>query len=206
MNLVKVRHTYSHMPWHICASAVSEVRSGRQRAAILALVILFTSSLHTSTLSANELVEKSPFLPPDHNAKPAEPEKPEVQPQGPISRELEFRGIVKMDGKYQFSIYNKKDQKGYWLTENEAAKSGLVVRDFDADSSSVIVNMNGRSERLTLADTSDSPMPVAQAKPTTPNQASPVLPPQLNNRNQAGNSNNKRTIPRRRVILPKKTN
>lgn len=169
-------------------------------------LLLFTLilTLPLSLFSDNSLSEKSPFLPPGHGSKPKEAE-PAVQPQGPISREIEFRGIIKMGGVYQFSVTNKKDQKSYWLKENEG-QAGISVSNYDPNSSSIVVLMNGRSERLTLMSASETPMPVAQAKPATPNTArTAVLPPQLTNIN-TGSANNRKVVPRRRVILPKKTN
>ena len=172
-----------------------------------AFLLVLLLALPSSITFADTLAKKSPFLPPGHGAKAPEPVKPSVQPQGPISRELEFRGIVELGGVYKFSIFNKKDQKGYWLTENEALESGLSARGYDADSSSIIVNMNGRSERLTLMSATDNPMPVAQAKLPAAKPQRPLagLPPQVANPNQTGN-NTKRVIPRRRVVLPKRTN
>lgn len=173
---------------------------------VVSTLILGLSALLTPLCAESSLSEKSPFLPPGHGVKPPEPVKPTVQPEGPITRELEFRGLVEIGGVYQFSIFNKKDQKGYWLKEDKASESGIVVRDYDEDSSSIIVNMNGRSERLTLMAATENPMPVAQATATTVNPATPNLPPGLNIQQQSNDNTNRRTIPRRRVVLPKKTN
>ena len=169
------------------------------------IVLLITLTIHSSLFSADSLADKSPFLPPGHGEKAAEPVAP-VQQQGPISREIEFRGIIQLGGTYQFSIFNKKDQKGYWLKEN-VSQNGISVRGYDAASSTVVVNMNGRSERLTMMSATDNPLPVAQAKPTPPtppknNVRAPIVPPNLNNQNQEANS--QRVIPRRRVVLPRK--
>lgn len=167
-----------------------------------ALVLTFVLAFHSSLFADNQLVKKSPFLPPGYGEKEPEPPAPVVQPQGPISREIEFRGIVQLGGKYQFSLYNKKEQKGYWLKEN-ASEDGIAVNSFDANASTIVVLMNGRSERLTLMDATENPMPVAQATPAAASIKSP-LPPQLQNQRNNNPSNKRRTVPRRRVILPKK--
>ncbi|MGB0743650.1 MAG: hypothetical protein ACPGSB_03900 [Opitutales bacterium] len=174
---------------------------------VLSVIILLFSLL--PQLSANKLTDKSPFLPPGHGVKEPEITKPPVQSQGPISRQIEFRGIVQLGEVLQFSVFNKKDQKSYWLKENEN-KAGISISSYDESSTSIIVFLNGRSERLELHDATENPLPVAQAIAGTPqkNARPAVLPPGLNNRqpvpNRSSSSNNR--VPRRRVILPKKTN
>jgi len=165
----------------------------------LALVLPLTAS---STLES-----KSPFLPPDHNKKTVVAPKP-VQQNGPISREIEFRGVVELNGNYQFSLFNKTDQKGYWIKQGDS-KEGISVSSFDLSSMSVTISQNGRSERLTLMESTDSPLPVAVSapptkQPTVKNNKQPQLPPGLQNAANTNNRSTKRTIPRRRVILPKK--
>lgn len=163
------------------------------------LFLLFNAPLFSDT----KLSEKSPFLPPGYGKEETKPAEPVVQPQGPISREIEFRGMVQINGVYQFSIYNKKEQKGYWLKENER-ENGLSVSNFDENASTIVVLMNGRSERLTLMAATEKPLPVSQAGPTGPNKKRPAaLPPELRNK-KSSNTNRRKVVPRRRVILPKK--
>ncbi|MGB1127815.1 MAG: hypothetical protein ACPG3X_05555 [Opitutales bacterium] len=161
------------------------------------------SVLPCSVFADESLSKKSPFLPPDHGTKTSVPAQPKVQPQGPISREIEFRGVVQLGGTYRFSLFNKKQNKSYWI-EEKVSQDGLSVRSFDAGSSTVVVNVNGRSERLTLMTATDSPLPVALNHSQSKLPQAPVLPPQINppqNKNST-----KRVIPRRRVILPTKDN
>ena len=161
-----------------------------------------------SVLSAESLESSNPFLPPGYGEKKEAP-KPVVQSNGPISREIEFRGLVKMKGQYQFSLFNKRDQKSYWLKENEAAAQGISVRNYDSGSQSLTVSMSGRTERITLIAANSSPLPVvASVSPpvnTNGNANKPGLPPVLQNITKPNNNNDvKRAVPRRRVILPKK--
>ena len=161
-----------------------------------------------SMLSAESLESSNPFLPPGYGEKKEAP-KPAVQSNGPISREIEFRGFFKMKGQYQFSLYNKRDQKSYWLKENEAAAQGISVRNYDSGSQSLTVSMSGRTERITLISASSSPLPVvASFSPpvnTNVNAKLQGLPQALQNTSKPNNNNDvKRAVPRRRVILPKK--
>ena len=178
------------------------------RKAFLRLAALI--ALTAAPLSASaSLADKSPFLPPNYNQKPAAPIKAAIQPQGPVSREIEFRGVIQMEGEYRFSVFNRKEQKAYWLYENQA-EDGISVREFDPDSSSVVVNLNGRAERINLATASDSPLPVTRSAPSQATSNRPALPqikpPQLARPNPNNSGNTRRTVPpRRRVILPKQT-
>ena len=161
-----------------------------------------------SVLSAESLQSSNPFLPPGYGEKKEAP-KPVVQSNGPISREIEFRGLIKMKGQYQFSLFNKRDQKSYWLKENEAAAQGISVRNYDSGSQSLTVSLSGRTERITLITANSSPLPVvASVSPpinTTGNTNKPELPPPLQNVTKPNTNNDvKRAVPRRRVILPKK--
>lgn len=170
--------------------------------------LTFALLASVSVLSAETLVSSNPFLPPGYSEKKEAP-KPVVQSNGQISREIEFRGRFKMNGQYQFSLFNKRDQKSYWLKENEAAAQGISVRNYDSDSGLLTVSMSGRTERLTLKIASSTPLPVlASVSPpinTNGNAKQSALPPPLQNITKANDGNNtNRAVPRRRVILPKK--
>ncbi len=170
----------------------------------LTLTLTFASA---QSAVADTLESKNPFLPPGYGTEKPEPSKPVVQVNGPISREVEFRGLIKLDGNYQFSVFNKSENKSYWIMENQS-EGGITVRGYDARSKTITVNMNGRSERLTLMSATDAPLPVVSSvtQTATPNANQPVLPPGLGNlTNKNSNNSNRRTVvPRRRVILPKK--
>ena len=170
--------------------------------------LTFALLASVSVLSAETLESSNPFLPPGYGEKKETP-KPVVQSNGPISREIEFRGLVKMNGQYQFSLFNKRDQKSHWLKENEAAAQGISVRNYDSNSRSLTVDMSGRTERLTLVTASSAPLAVVTSvsQPVTTNGKAkqPAFPPTLQNTTKANNNNNTRNaVPRRRVILPKK--
>ena len=177
-----------------------------KRASCRSLTFALLASV--SVLSAETLESSNPFLPPGYSDKKEAP-KPIVQSNGPISREIEFRGIFEVNGQYQFSLFNKRDQKSHWLKENEAAEQGISVRNYDSNSRSLTVNMSGRTERLTLVTASSSPLPVvssvSQPVTTNGNAKQSALPPGSQNITKANNGNNtNRAVPRRRVILPKK--
>jgi hypothetical protein len=151
----------------------------------------------------SKLSSNSPFLPPDYKDSKTVVTKPVVpQSNGPISREVEFRGVVQFNGVYEFSLFYKTEQRGYWIAENQS-ESGISVRSFDADTMTVTVTLNGRSERLSLMSATESPIPVT-ASTTAVKAPAAILDAGIPNINTPNTTNpTTRTIPRRRVILPK---
>lgn len=169
-------------------------------------MVLLAFPLCVGRLSAedSQLKTNSPFLPPGYKDSKVVVAPPIVQQtNGAISREIEFRGVVQFNGVYEFSLFNKTEQRGYWIAENQS-DGGISVSSFAPDSMAVTVTLNGRSESLSLMSATDSPLPVP-ASQSTPAKTPSVRPniPGLNTSKTA--SDTRRTvIPRRRVILPKK--
>jgi len=166
---------------------------------LLALPLLIAPALaQTSSLS-----EKSPFLPRGYGEKEPEPvQPPVVQNNGPISQTIEVRGVMKWGNRFQFSVFNKKENKSYWIDEDETVEQ-ISARDYDPDSQSLTISMNGRSERLSLMDASESPLPVASSTAASGNRQ-PNLPANLSRENSGSSDNNRKVVPRRRVILPRR--
>jgi hypothetical protein len=168
------------------------------------LIALACLALSASLSAADSKLESnSPFLPPGYNTKKPEPPKPVQQVNGPLSRELEFKGVVQMNGIYEFSLFHKSENRGYWIPEN-GSENGISVSDFKLDPMQINVTLNGRTEQLTLVTATDSPLPIATSPAARP-QRPPNQPniPGLNTSNKRPSTTN-RVIPRRRVILPKK--
>ncbi|MEM1221195.1 MAG: hypothetical protein AAGH40_00410 [Verrucomicrobiota bacterium] len=172
----------------------------RSQFAYTILSIFF--ALSSLQAESSDLNENSPFLPPGYGEETENaPQKPVPVTNGPISREIEFRGLIQLGGVYKFSLFSKNEQKGYWIRQNQTVE-GISVQSFDLDSMTVVVGKNGRAERLTISSATDSPLPVSVAKAPQSNQ------PAQRNATTANNNQNtptrKQVVPRRRVILPKK--
>lgn len=168
----------------------------------LSLALLCT----LSTLGAETLESSNPFLPPGYGKQEEAPPPPPPPVNGPISRELEFRGIVELNGVLEYSLFHKTEQKGYWLEENQS-KNGIEVRGFNRNSKTLTVSMNGRTEQLTLMSPNETPLPVATSINTGGGERNQPagLPPGLQNPSNTNNNdgdNRRRVVPRRRVILP----
>lgn len=151
-----------------------------------ASVSLFVALASTGrgALESN-LVSQSPFLPPGWGKQTAPVKPVEEAPvvQGPLGRELEFRGIFEMGGVTQFSVFDKTTQKGQWITLNGGTDRFSIVR-YNSDKDSIVIQAGGRSEELKLATADDKPIPiVGQAPPNfspptpAPNFVPPTPPP-----------------------------
>lgn len=157
-----------------------------------------------ATAAESTLETNSPFLPPGYNTPKPPPPKPAPKTNGPLARELEFRGVFQMNGVYEFSLFHKKENRHYWIPEN-GSEGGVSVRNFNLDAMSINVTLNGRTEQLSLMAATDSPLPIPTSVTAKPGQ--PPKPPNLPlglNRPNTTNTTTNRPVPRRRVILPKK--
>ena len=173
-------------------------------ATIKILLVVASYGILQLTLSASSLETDSPFLPSGYSKKKPAPVRPTPATNGPLAKQLEFRGVVQMNDTYEFSLFNKKENRGYWIPENGNV-NGVSVRNFKLDSMTITVSLNGRTEQLTLMSATDSPLPVATSTVTKPPQpAQPPIIPGLNTNTAQKKNTSSRVIPRRRVILPKK--
>ncbi|MGB0343936.1 MAG: hypothetical protein ACPGGJ_00950 [Coraliomargarita sp.] len=171
------------------------------KAAALAALCLALAPL---TLPAQKtLQDDSPFLPPGYGISKTPP-PPQVAPQGQIARSLELRGLMRIGANYTLSFFDKQTQKSFWIEENKSHPDGYRVGRYNPDNLSIPVTKNGRTEQITLISSSNTPSPVNASVNLGSSPRAPAKPtialPKPNNQTKK----NVRSIPRRRVILPKK--
>lgn len=182
------------------------------------LLLLSSCLCFSGVLSAepSKLESHSPFLPPGYSNKPKQPPQRAVQraTSSPLTKDLEFRGVVQLNGAYVISLFKKSENKSYWITE-DGSEDGMSVSKFDADSMKVTVTSDGRSEQLSLMAASENPLPVVTgaASATASKPIQPPIPapssnvqPAANSTRQATNTARRRTIPRRRISTPQNRN
>ena len=159
------------------------------------LYLIFDTGLNANTLKNN-----NPFLPKDHEKKINSVPTPKPLPQGTINKLVEFRGFYTLGNTTQFSLYNKRENKAYWISLNQS-EGGISVSNFDERSKSVTISMNGRTERLTLMSATSTPLPVISSYNQADNQTkSPTAGGSVSQKQPT----NRNIIPRRRVVLPQK--
>lgn len=86
----------------------------------------------------NSLIANSPFLPPGY---PSTQVTPGGGSNGPIiipavkeeKPKLAFKGYVRHQGVWKFSILDRKTGKTQWLQKGQLTGSGLLIKAFDPD-------------------------------------------------------------------------
>lgn len=110
------------------------------------LVVLVVSGI--GNLRADSLTSRSPFVPAG------------FQPPGEMAAasaaaapatSLEFRGYYKIADTYYFLV-SPRNQAGRWLAQGES-EEGFVVNQFDATGNRVLVQYNGQTQWVELAET-----------------------------------------------------
>ena len=120
-------------------------------------------------LTAGTLENKNPFLPKGYGEKNNSVSTPKLLPPGTINKLVEFRGFLTLGSITQVSLYNKRENKAYWISLNQS-EGGISVSNFDKRSKSVTISMNGRTERLSLMSATSTPLPVVSSYNQPANQ------------------------------------
>lgn len=142
------------------------------------LIIATITILAALPPQAATLVDKSPFIPPGFQP-PEERRQAPVRPTPPPSRNLEFRGVYELDGILHINIHDRGENKGEWVTLNDAS-AGFLVTDFSLETDSITIEIDGESSELSLASTQRAP---AAPRPTaSPAVQRPPRPDQLTTR------------------------
>ena len=121
------------------------------------LVFLFSA---TCSLLVGE-VTRSPFLPPGYESrpKPADVTPPVTVATPPvrnvaITNEIEFRGYFSLGTgdkrKLCFSLFNKKLNRGEWVSLGEKTAEDFEVTAFDMDSETLSVSYGGSTAQMSL--------------------------------------------------------
>jgi hypothetical protein len=116
--------------------------------------------------AAPSIITKSPFLPPDFNPPGGAGAAGATAPAS--ASQYEFRGVYQMEGVYYFNLFNTRDRKGTWITDQSGAGDGPRIIRYDLQEDTLIVDVGGERVSLSMVETSNKPMPVANTRPTTP--------------------------------------
>jgi hypothetical protein len=120
----------------------------------LLIVPLFVLAITASPAKASSnLLENSPFLPPDAAVRAAQQTAP-----------LELRSIVKEGGQYEFSLYDPAKKQSTWIRLNEPGTE-FLVKAFDPANNIVTVEQHSRVYTLTLKEARIALLSVSPAAP-----------------------------------------
>ncbi len=112
----------------------------RRLSCFLFVVTALLLAADTVCAVPESLLRNSPFLPAGNPA-----------PVAAAGGRLELRGIVGLEGKTRFAVFDTANNRSVWLAVGES-DSGLRVTAYDATSEALTVEFEGQSQRLTMKE------------------------------------------------------
>jgi hypothetical protein len=112
--------------------------------------------------AGSNLLENSPFLPPNLSAAGA------AQDAAP----LELRSVLKAGGEYEFSLYDPAKKQSTWARLNEPGHD-FVVKAYDPEKDTVTVELRNRTFKLTLKEAKITQLSTAPGQPPAAVAAGP---------------------------------
>ena len=112
--------------------------------------------------AGSNLLENSPFLPPNLSAAGA------AQEAAP----LELRSVLKAGGEYEFSLYDSAKKQSTWARLNEPGHD-FVVKAYDPEKDTVTVELRNRTFKLTLKEAKITQLSTAPGQPPAAVAAGP---------------------------------
>lgn len=147
------------------------------------------------TLSATpSILDRSPFIPDGFVFRDEQ-----VQPPPPSQEvgALEFRGVYSINDEYFINVFNRRENKGSWVSLNDPSAAFHVTR-FDPETNAISLRIDGREQSLQMAKRDWVSTPVAVAPAPTP----AVRPAGTG---AAAGQSTSAPPPRRRVVRPSRT-
>lgn len=196
------------------SSLISPIADSYLRVSIFCFFFIASSLLSQRSLIASpspqettsNLITNNPFVPQKSgslnnlNKKPAVPKATSSKPKV-LQKYLEFKSIAIIDKKKYFSIFNKRINKSFWISENETVENFRVTK-YNQISNSITISDGINTEVIPIITPNESPLNVASAtiQPNNQEAVTPLLP----GATPANQNNNAKTPPRRRVIPVKR--
>ena len=112
--------------------------------------------------AGSNLLENSPFLPPNVSAAGAALE----------AAPLELRSVLKAGGEYEFSLYDPAKKQSTWARLNEPGHD-FVVKAYDPEKDTVTVELRNRTFKLTLKEAKIAQLSTAPGQPPAAVAAGP---------------------------------
>lgn len=109
-----------------------------------------------STGSARDLVEHSPFLPPDFDPGRSNAPEQENRPSTPIERQLAFKGWYEIGGEYRVLVSHQRENNGGWFQIGES-RDAITVLDFDPNAEQVRARYQNSEGWVSLAKLGSNP-------------------------------------------------
>ena len=158
----------------------------------------------SSNQITSNLITNNPFVPSKSMTlnELTVPEGPKgaVNKSQILQKYLEFKSIAIINKKKYFSIFNKRTNKPFWISENETVNN-FSITNYNKKTNTITISDGINTELITIIDANEAPLSVASAalQPKKQESINPPLPEANSNKN-----NKSKTPPRRRIVSTKR--
>lgn len=157
-----------------------------------------------STKKTSNLISNNPFIPKNNGLinQPSKPTGPQsiTNSSKVLQKYLQFKSIAIINKKKYFSIFNKRTNKAFWISEGETVEN-FRVTFFNPTSNTISITDGINSEIISLITASETPLKVASSATI---EGEKVTTPQIPGADNNQNKEKTKTPPRRRVIPVKR--
>lgn len=154
--------------------------------------------------ATSNLITNNPFVPKNNGSlnKPKNPTGPQsiANKSQVLKKYLEFKSIAIINKKKYFSIFNKRTNKAFWISEGETVENFRVTY-YNPTSNTISITDGINTEIIPIITANETPLSVASA-PAQVGQE--VATPQIPGASADQNKDKPKTPPRRRVIPVKR--
>lgn len=152
----------------------------------------------------SNLITNNPFVPKNNGSlnKPKNPPGPQsiANKSQVLQKYLQFKSIAIINKKKYFSIFNKRTNKSFWITEGETVENFRVTY-YNPTSNTISITDGINTEIIPIITANETPLSVASA-PAQVGQE--VATPQIPGASADQKKDKTKTLPRRRVIPVKR--
>lgn len=113
----------------------------------------------------------SPFETPRNDPQP---QAEQISQPSPLDT-FEFNGIMRIGGELRISVYDTKENRNYWLTQNAKNAAGLEWMRYDEKRRTVLIARGGMTKELTLKKVQIEPLKIASSESEPPPPPNPTV-------------------------------
>jgi hypothetical protein len=155
--------------------------------------------------TSSNLISNNPFVPQKNSTlnQPKGPAGPKTSINKPqvLQKYLQFKSIAIINKKKYFSIFNKRTNKSFWISENETVEN-FRVTNYNQVSNTITITDGINTEIITIITANEAPINVASASVQPNNQE--AVAPAIPGATPTQQNNKPKNPPRRRVIPVKR--
>ena len=154
--------------------------------------------------ATSNLITNNPFVPKNNGSlnKAKNPTGPQsiANKSQVLQKYLQFKSIAIINKKKYFSIFNKRTNKAFWISEGEAVENFRVTY-YNPTSKTISITDGINTEIIPIITADETPLSIISA---TMQKGQEVATPQISEANANQNKDKPKTLPRRRVIPAKR--